>query len=55
MPSKQDPGFPNEVREPCLRAKQRDEGIHGATGLNVDQNVLNEPISMLHNRMLPHL
>lgn len=55
MPSKQDPKFPNEVRELCLRAKQRDEDIHGATGLDVDRNALNELIGVLHNRMLPHL
>lgn len=55
MPSKEAPKFPNEVREPCLRAKQREEGIHGATGLDVDQNALNELIRVSHNRMLPRL
>lgn len=58
MPSKEDPKFPNEVRQPCLHTKQRDGGSHGATGLDVDQNALNELIRVLHyggKEMFPHL
>lgn len=50
MSSKEGPKFPNEVRQACLRAKERDEGSHGATRLDVEQNALGEVPRVLRFR-----
>lgn len=44
VPSKEDLKFPNEVSQPRLRAKHRDEGTNVATRLDVGQNALIELI-----------